>query len=147
MRKELIHKLDYNERMWLYKAIARMVIVDKEVVMCETEDLRESLVGFSGSNNKDFKSVLKDPDFILPLKKLNNLKYEHAFIIVSEIARLASIDGKIVAAEENFMKELLELLCFKEEAAKSLTNWMINLAKVNKEEMVLKEKLVNYFHD
>jgi len=145
MRRELIHQLDYKERKWLYKAITRMVIVDKAVLKQEIEDLKESLAGLSGAETKDLKHVIEDPDFKLPLRKLDNISYESAFIILSEIARLAAIDAKVAQEEKILISEILQLLSFDAEATDQIVSWMENLAKVNLEESRLKDALSKHY--
>ncbi len=141
MRKRLIKLLDYKERRWLYKAIFRMIIADKNVAKEEVDDLLEALKMVAGKDNIDITEIPKSPELLKPLKPLNGIDYNHAFIILTEVVRVAAIDSKIVLEEEELLKEILALLDFDETALTKVMEWSRRLAIVNREEDELKEEL------
>jgi hypothetical protein len=148
MRQRLIKVLDYKERQWLFKAVFRMILSDKNVADEEVDELMESLKRAAGRDIKDFKEVTHSPDFQERLKPLKGISYEHAFIILAEIVRVAALDSKVVLEEEELIKEILSLLDFGEEALEKVMKWAKRLALVNAEEAVLKNGLItHYLHD
>lgn len=148
MRQRLINELDYKERQWLFKAIFRMTLADKNVAKEEVDELLESLRKAAGRDIKDFKEVTHSPKFLERLKPLKGISYEHAFIILAEIVRVAAIDSKVVLEEEELIKEILSLLDFREEALEKVMKWAKRLALVNAEEETLKTELIaHYLHD
>ncbi len=148
MRQRLINTLDYKERQWLYKAIFRMILADKNVAAEEVEELTESLRRAAGRDIKDFKEVTHSPQFLERLKPLKGISFEHAFIVLAEIVRVAAIDSKVVLEEEELIKEILSLLDFGEEALEKVMEWAKKLARVNAEEESLKTELItDYLHD
>lgn len=147
MRNRLIKNLDYKERKWLYKAVFHMIMADKTVAREEMDDLMESLKRVAGKDIKDFKEVTRYPEFLERLKPLRGISYDHAFIILIEIVRVAAIDSRIVLEEEELLKELLKLLDFDEKAIDKVMIWARQLASINEEEKHLKEELVaHYLH-
>ncbi|MBU2510077.1 hypothetical protein KJ966_02025 [bacterium] len=141
MRKRLIKILDYKERQWLFKAIFRMIISDKNVAKEEVDDLLESLKLVAGKEIVDITEISKSPEFLKPLKPLKGIDYHHAFIILTEVVRVAAIDSKIVLEEEELLKEILALLDFDETALTKVMEWARRLAIVNREENELKKEL------
>lgn len=147
MRNRLIKKLDYKERQWLYKAIFHMIMADKTVAHEEVDELLETLKRVAGKDIDDFKAVTCSPEFLSPLKPLKGIKFDHAFIILSEIARVAAIDSLIALEEEELLKELISLLDFTENAVERVLQWTKRLAVINKQEDQLKEELKpHYLH-
>lgn len=141
MRKRLIKELDYKERLWLAKAIFRMIVADKNVAKEEVDDLLESLKRIAGKEIVDVSEVTRSPEFMQPLQPLKGVDYHHAFIILAEIVRVAAIDSKVVLEEEELLKEILELLDFDRSALDKVLEWARRLAIVNQEECELKEEL------
>lgn len=125
-----------------------MILADKNVAAEEVEELTESLRRAAGRDIKDFKEVTHSPQFLERLKPLKGISFEHAFIILAEIVRVAAIDSKVVLEEEELIKEILSLLDFGEEALEKVMEWARKLARVNAEEESLKTELItDYLHD
>lgn len=147
MRNRLIKNLDYKERQWLYKAVFRMILADKNVAKEEVDELMESLRRVAGRDFKDFAEVTHSPEFLERLGPLKGICYEHAFVILAEIVRVAAIDSRVVLEEEELLKEVLSLLDFDESAVDKVVQWAKKLALVNAEELKLQEELVaHYLH-
>ncbi|MCG8333307.1 MAG: hypothetical protein MJE63_02250 [Proteobacteria bacterium] len=145
MRNSLIKKLDYKARQWLYKAVFQMILADKNVAKEEVDSLLESLRRVSGKDIKDFSQVTSSPEFLVPLKPLRGISYDHAFIIVAELVRVAAIDSRIALEEAELLKEVLSLLDFDNRAIQKVVKWAKQLATVNAEEHYLKEELLSYY--
>ncbi|MCP4754603.1 MAG: hypothetical protein GY866_27280 [Proteobacteria bacterium] len=145
MRKRLVGLLDYKERQWLHKAIMKMIVADKSIAQEEVDDLKETLKMLAGTELKDLKKFITSSEFSVPLQPLKNIEYEHAFIIVMEIARVAAIDSKVVLDEAELLKEILSLLDFNKAAVNKVMDWTKKLALINQEEDRLKDELKNYF--
>ncbi len=141
MRKRLIKQLDFKERQWLYSAVIRMIIADKSVAKEEVEELKETLMLIAGKELKDVKEIIKSPELMAPLRPLNNIKFDHAFIMLTEVARVAAIDSKVVLEEEELIKEIMSLLDFDESSVDKVIGWTKRLALVNKEEENLKDSI------
>ncbi len=141
MRKRLIKKLDFKERQWLYSAVIRMIIADKSVAKEEVEELKETLMLIAGKELKGVKEIIGSPELMAPLRPLNNIKFERAFIMLTEVARVAAIDSKVVLEEEELIKEIMLLLDFNESSVDKVIAWTKRLALVNKEEENLKESI------
>lgn len=141
MRKRLIKKLDYKERNWLYKAIFRMIVADKAVAKEEVDELMETLRMVAGKDIKDFSVITSSPEFLEPLKPLKRIPFEHSFIILSEIIRVAAIDYNLAIEEQELLQEIISLLDFKQDALGDVMDWARNLAQINREELELKEVL------
>lgn len=145
MRNSLIKKLDYKARQWLYKAVFQMILADKNVAKEEVDSLLESLRRVSGKDIKDFSQVTSSPEFLVSLKPLRGISYDHAFIIVAELVRVAAIDSRIALEEAELLKEVLSLLDFDNRAIQKVVKWAKQLATVNAEEHYLKEELLSLY--
>ncbi len=141
MRKRLIKKLDFKERQWLYKAVISMIIADKTVATEEVDDLKDTLKMVAGKELKEIGDYINSKDFLDPMQPLHNIDFENAFIILTEIARVAAIDSKIVLEEEALLQEILSLLDFREDDIERVMAWTKKLALINKEEDDLKNEL------
>lgn len=147
MRNRLIKNLDYKERKWLYKAVFHMIMADKNVAREEVDELMESLRRVAGKDIKDFKEVTRYPEMLERLKPLKGISYDHAFIILMEVVRVAAIDSRIVLEEEEMLKDVLQLLEFDDKAIDKVMDWAKKLALINEEESNLKQELVaHYLH-
>ncbi len=147
MRKRLINQLDYKERKWLHCAIIRMIIADNSIAEEEVEDLKKTYAQMVGKDAVNPREVFSAPDVSMPLKRPGNISYEHAFIMLSEIVRVAAIDSKVVLEERELLKEILSLLNFKAEAVSKVLQWAKRLALANKEEEILKNSLRDYYQN
>ena len=147
MRERLIKQLDYKERQWLYKAIFQMIMSDKSVAREEIDELKYTLRLITGKDLKDYSSIVNTAEYLVPLKPLNNISFDHAFIILMEIARVSAIDSDFVSAEEELITEIMSLLDFKESAVNKVIQWTKKLAKINKEEENLRNELGNSYRD
>jgi hypothetical protein len=147
MRKRLIKQLDYKERQWLYKAIFQMIMADKSVAREEIDELKYTLRQITGKDLKDYSGIVKSAEFLIPLKPLKNITFDHAFIMLMEIARVSAIDSDFVLAEEELITEILSLLDFEESAVNKVIQWTKKLAVINKEEEDLKKELENSYRD
>lgn len=145
MRKLLISKLDYKQRQWFFKAALRMIIADKTIAPAEVEDLKDSLKQCAGKDMDDLKAIFTSTEFAKPLTPLKSIPFENAFIILTEIARLAAIDSKFVLEEEDLLREIFSQLNFQEEGIEKLLVWTRKLALVNKEEEQLKKELETFY--
>lgn len=122
-----------------------MILADKNVAKEEVDSLLESLRRVSGKDIKDFSQVTSSPEFLVPLKPLRGISYDHAFIIVAELVRVAAIDSRIALEEAELLKEVLSLLDFDNRAIQKVVKWAKQLATVNAEEHYLKEELLSYY--
>ena len=145
MRKRLINQLDYKERKWLHCATIKMIIADKSIAEEEVEELKKTYAQMAGKDDANPREVFSSPDVIMPLKCPGNISYEHAFIMLSEIVRVAAIDSKIALEEEELLEEILSLLNFKNEAITKVLEWAKRLALANQEEEVLKAGLKEFY--
>lgn len=145
MRNRLIKLLDYKERQWLYRAVFQMILADKNVAKEEVDELLESLRRVAGRDIKDFTEVTHSPEFLSRLKPLKGICYEHAFIILAEIVRVAAIDSRIALEEEHLLKEVLSLLDFDDRAVEKVVKWAKQLALVNAKEKDLKEEMLGHY--
>ena len=145
MRQRLIKKLDYKERHWLYKAVFRMILADKTVAKEEVDELLDTLRRIAGRDIKDFTEITHSHEFMEPLQRLKGIPFDHAFIIVAEIIRAASIDCHIALEEEELLREILSLLDFNEGALTKVLDWAKKLARINSEEFSLKEELAGTY--
>ena len=118
-----------------------MIIADKNVAKEEIDDLMESLQKIAGKELQDITEVTKSPEALSPLKPLKGISYQHAFIILTELVRVAAIDSKIVLEEEELLKEVLSLLDFDQAALEKVVKWGQKLATINQEENELKGEL------
>ena len=147
MRKRLIKQLDYKERQWLYKAIFQMIMADKSVAREEIDELKFTLRQITGKDLNDYSGIVNSAEFLIPLKPLNNISFDHAFIMLMEIPRVSAIDSDFVLAEEELITEILSLLDFEESAVNKVVQWTKKLAIINKEEEDLKKELKNSYRD
>lgn len=145
MRKRLIKQLDYKERHWLYRAIFQMIMADKTVAPEEIEELTDTLRQVAGKDLKDYSYIVNSAEFLSPLKPVKNITFDHACIMLMEIARVAAIDSTVVLEEEELISEILSLLGFEESAVNKVIQWTKKLALTNKEEEELKKELENSY--
>lgn len=122
-----------------------MILADKNVAKEEVDSLLESLRRVSGKDIKDFSQVTSSPEFLVPLKPLRGICYDHAFIIVAELVRVAAIDSRIALEEAQLLKEVLSLLDFDDSAIQKVVKWAKQLATVNAEEHYLKDELLVHY--
>ncbi len=147
MRERLIKQLDYKERQWLYKAVFQMIMSDKSVAREEIDELKYTLRLITGKDLKDYSSIVNSAEYLIPLKPLNNISFDHAFIMLMEIARVSAIDSDFVLAEEELITEIMSLLDFKESTVNKVIQWTKKLAIINKEEGDLRKELENSYRD
>ena len=122
-----------------------MIIADKAIAPEEVEDLKETLKIIAGKDLKDLKEIVTSSDFSLPMRPLQNIGFESAFIILVEIARTAANDSRFVLEEQALLKEYFSLLDFDEESLNKVMKWTEKLALINKEEEALKQDLKKTF--
>ncbi len=131
----------------MYKAIFQMIMSDKSVAREEIDELKYTLRLITGKDLKDYSSIVKSAEYLIPLKPFNNISFDHAFIILMEIARVSAIDSDFVLEEEELITEIMSLLDFKESAVNKVIQWTKKLAIINKEEEDLRKELENSYRD
>ncbi len=145
MRKSHIKKLDFKERTWLFRSVISMILADKSIAKEEIEDLKDTLKMIAGKELKELGDYVQSPNYQVPLRPLPFIDYDHAFIILMEIARVAAIDSVIVLEEEELLKEVISLLDFDKKAINKVMKWTKRLALINSEEKKLKEELKQFY--
>ena len=136
--------LSNEQKTWMYKAVLRILLADKNIDASEMMTTREALA-FLGLeiNLNTIMNLINNGEKHLQLYKVE-LPYDAAFIIASECISAGAVDTKLSSSEIKELQNILELLQFSAPGIEKLIEWGLQLSKSYSQGIVLKKHLVKH---
>lgn len=137
--------LSAKERKWLYTAIWKVIVSDGQVSKEEFHDLSEAMswvprAEFDALNAAEMETLSR-----FPLPPLEGLGFEKAFLMLTEVIRVAALDARLMLGELAFIEQFAKLLGFEERAVERALEWAEQLRQVSLAKMGLAQHCQRYF--
>ncbi|MDH5561042.1 MAG: TerB family tellurite resistance protein [Deltaproteobacteria bacterium] len=137
-----LQRLTADQRQWLYDAVIKMVISDKDVDDAEMSDLLSALdIRGVEVDKKLIDKIVRSTVDSIELTPFEKIEYDRAFFILIQIIRSSAVDGVLAEQEKKLIREIAGHLNFKEAGLDHLYEWTVKLAQVNAAEKELYRKM------
>ncbi|OGG97947.1 MAG: hypothetical protein A2508_09955 [Candidatus Lambdaproteobacteria bacterium RIFOXYD12_FULL_49_8] len=145
MRRQIISRLDQEQRTWLFKAIGRIIMADKKVDINEQAELFDALSLIADEHQiADAKRVLASADFLAKFTPMQHIPRDKAWDIFSELIRTAVSDAELAQEELDLLNQIMDALGFKKEARAALFSWVEKMVNLRSEELAFARRLDLY---
>ena len=137
-----IQKLTEKQRKWLFDAVIKIVISDKEVDKSEMNDLIQALeVRGMDVDEKYIQKVARLAVDTIELEPFTHIDFETALVILTEIVKASAVDADFPKCERVLIKEIAGHLHFHKESFEEIFKWAEKLVEANQAEKDLSAKL------
>ena len=136
--------LSNEQKTWMYKAVLRILLADKNIDASEMLTTREALA-FLGMeiNLNTIMNLINNGEKHLQIYQVE-LPYDAAFTIASECISAGAIDTKLSPSEIKEIQNILKLLQFSASGIDKLIEWGLQLSKSYNQGVVLKQHLAKH---
>jgi len=137
-----LQKLTDKQKQWLYDAVIKIVISDKEIDESEMDDLIQALeMRGMDVDERYIKKVVRHTIDTVELEPFDQIDFEAALIILTEVVKSSAVDGDFPECERVLIEEIAGLLQFKKESLSEILSWADKLVIANLAEKELSLKL------
>lgn len=140
-----LHDLSPAERKWLYTAIWKVIVSDGQVSKEEFHDLREAMAWVPQEEFEALRSAEAEQMSRFPLARLEGLEFDKAFLMLTEVIRVATADARLLLGELTFIEHFGQLLGFEERAIERALEWAEQVRQVSLAKMGLAQHCRAYF--
>jgi len=139
-----LQKLTDKQKQWLYDAVIKIVISDKEIDESEMDDLIQALeMRGVDVDERYIKKVVRHTVDTVDLEPFEHIDFESALIILTEVVKSSAVDGDFPECERALIEEVAEHLQFSKKALGDIFDWADKLVEANLAEKELSTKLSN----
>ena len=142
IEEELLSQLKSEQKKWLGRAIAGIIVVDGVIDKSEMEYLREA-IGFL-ENEEEINDLLTQvKDRVCPPLGYLEIKHRLAARLLMNLAQITIVDYKFSQKEAEYLKEIGSRMKVEGKFAQQVLTWIHAVLEVNKLKKELLKKADN----
>ena len=132
MRIEVLRMLSEEQRGWLYRAVAKLVLIDERLDNTEQNEVNEVMQALAGSlDMMDVQDLMRSESFSRPLTAPREITPERAWALFVELVRTAVVDARLATAEKAYLNNIMDCLGFAELGREPIFQWIELMAKAH----------------